>query len=107
MSRAWRDNLRRAEESLKYNERQSQRTRMQMDTLPRLYVKDPTIKTMKFITDVDPEYFSLVEGRPVTRKTNMKEYTQRLRDVLMTKIMVGYREDDIMLIGNATNILSI
>lgn len=99
MSRAWRDTQRRAEGSLKYNERQNQRTRMQMDMLPRLYVKDPTIKTMKFITDVDPEYFALVEGRPVSRKIDIREYTQRLRDVLMTKIMIGYREDDIMLIG--------
>lgn len=98
MSKAWRDTRRRKEMKLKYNERQSYRTRQQMDVLQRLWVKDPQIKSMKTILDLDPEFFTLIEGRPVPQKLTHKEYIKDVRDVLRTKIVSGYREDEILLI---------
>ncbi|KAB0792878.1 hypothetical protein PPYR_12498 [Photinus pyralis] len=96
MSKAWRKNRIKRENERKYNERSSQRTRQKMDLLNRLYVEEPEVKSMKTILHVDPKFFTLVEGRPVACKFNRRDYIEDVRNVLRTKIVTGYREDDIM-----------
>lgn len=98
LSKAWRDRRNRRENQKKCEDKQSQRTRQKLDVLNRLYVKDPEIKTMKTILDVDPKFFTLIEGRPIPQKFNRWEYISDMKDVLRTRIVTGYREDEIMLI---------
>lgn len=64
----------------------------------RLYVKEPTVSNMKTVTDIDPEYYSAVEGRPIKEKFEYLKYKNTMRELLKTRIIIGYREDDIMLI---------
>ncbi|XP_066153929.1 cilia- and flagella-associated protein 100-like isoform X2 [Euwallacea fornicatus] len=66
--------------------------------LKRLYVEEPTINSMKSVLDIAPEYFKVVEGRPIPDRLDIRKYIDILRDSLRTKIVNGYREDDIMLI---------
>ncbi|KAK5642136.1 hypothetical protein RI129_008303 [Pyrocoelia pectoralis] len=103
MSKTWRVNRIKKENECKYNERQSQRTRQTLDLLNRLYVEDPEVKSMKTIVEVDPQFFTLIEGRPVPKKFNRWDYIDDVRNVLRTKIAIGYREDDIMLIDENFN----
>lgn len=98
MARAWRDNLRRKELKLKYNQRNSYRSRQELDQLNRLYVKEAEIKGLKTLKDVDPEFFSIVEGRPLFDNFKINRYIEDVRDVLRTKIVTGYKEDEIHLI---------
>lgn len=98
MTKAWRDNLRIKELKFKACERNNYRTRQQADLLHRLYVKEPEVKGMKTILDIDPEFYTLVEGRPLIEKFEVKKYVENVREVLRTKIITGFREDDIILI---------
>lgn len=98
MTKAWRDTVRHKESKLKYNERYSYQTRQKLDVLNRLYVKEPEVASMKTILDLDPDFFTMVEGRPVPQNFNRRDYIEDTRDVLRYKIVCGYREDDILLI---------
>lgn len=98
MSKAWRDNLRAKELKYKASDRNNYRTRQQADLLNRLYVKEAEITGMKTIVDIDPEFYSLVEGRPLMEKFDVRKYVQSVRDVLRTRIVTGFREDDVILI---------
>ena len=101
MTKAWRSELRRKELSYKYNERHNYKSRQQADMLNRLYVKEPQVKSAKMVTDVDPEFFTIVEGRPIPEKLRLRKYIATVREVLKTKILTGYRGDDIMLIDES------
>ncbi|RZB39150.1 coiled-coil domain-containing protein 37 [Asbolus verrucosus] len=98
MAKAWKTEFRRKELSCKYNKRHTYKSRQQADILSRLYVEEPELKSVKMIKDVDSEFFSIIEGRPIQEKLNLRQYIQTVRDVLRTKIITGYRGDDIMLI---------
>ncbi|KAF5269977.1 hypothetical protein FQR65_LT05776 [Abscondita terminalis] len=98
MAKAWRDSRIQKDNKKKVQDRQSQRTRQKLDLLNRLYVKDAETKSLKTILDVDPNFFSLIEGRPIPQKFNRWDYIGDVRDVLRTKIVTGYREDEIMLL---------
>ncbi|GJQ68464.1 hypothetical protein Trydic_g17042 [Trypoxylus dichotomus] len=98
MSKAWRDNLRRKELGLKYNRRNNYQSRQNLDMLNRLYVKEPELQSMKTILDIDPNFFSIVEGRPIGEKFNVRDYIKDIRECLRSKIVAGYREDEVILI---------
>lgn len=72
-----------------------------MDLPNRLYVEEPTIANARMIQDIDPEFYTIVEGRPIGEKLKLREYVQTVRDVLKTKILTGYRGDDIMFIDES------
>ncbi|EFA01145.1 cilia- and flagella-associated protein 100 [Tribolium castaneum] len=101
MTKEWRSDLRRKEMGYKYNERHNYKSRQQGDMLNRLYVKEPEIRSAKMVQDVDPEFFTIVQGRPIPEKLKLSRYIQTVRDVLKTKILTGYRGDDIMLIDES------
>lgn len=103
MSKAWRDNLRRKELKLKYNERNNYQSRQQLDILNRLYVKDPETTRMKTILDIDPEFFSIIEARPIKEKFKISNYIDDMRKLLRLKIICGYRQDEIDLIEQNFN----
>lgn len=101
MTKAWRDNLRTKEFKLKACQRNSYRSRQQQDVLHRLYVKEPEVKSIKTILDIDPQFYSVVEGRPLIDKFDLRKYIENVRDVLRTKIIVGFREDDMILVDES------
>lgn len=103
MSKAWRDNLIRKELKYKYNERNNYQSRQQLDILNRLYVKDPETTRMKTILDIDPEFFSIVEGRPIKEKFQISNYIEDMRKLLRLKIICGYRQDEIEMIDQNFN----
>lgn len=103
MSKAWRDNLRRKELKFKYNERNNYQSRQQLDILNRLYVKDPETTRMKTILDIDPDFFSIVEGRPIKEKFKISNYIEDMRKLVRLKIICGYRQDEIELIEQNFN----
>ncbi|XP_060535394.1 cilia- and flagella-associated protein 100-like [Cylas formicarius] len=98
MTKAWRNDVRINELHMKCFQKPSHRGRHKKDLLARLYVEDPPKDSMKTILDIDPEYYKAVEGRPIPDKLDIKQYINTVRDSLRTRIINGYREDDIMLI---------
>lgn len=98
MTKTWKSESRREELSKKYNQRQNYKSRQQIDLLHRLYVPEPKIKSTQMIADIDPDFFKIVQGRPIPEKLNLRKYIDTIRKVLRTKILIGYRGDDIMLI---------
>ncbi|CAH1155462.1 unnamed protein product [Phaedon cochleariae] len=98
LMKAWRDDVRVKELAVKCFEKPSYRNRNQLDLMKRLYVKDPPETKMKTILDVDPNYFTIVQGRPIPDKLSTQDYIRTLRESLRTKIINGYREDDIILL---------
>lgn len=99
LSREWKEKLRRKELKYKYNQRNNYRSRQQLDILNRLYVKEPEQQSMRTILDIDPEFFTIVAGRPVkTKKFDIKTYIKHIRSTLQAKIVTGFRDDEILLI---------
>lgn len=95
VKRAWDKNLRKKELSLNAMTRNSYRSRQNLDILNRLYVEEPKEQSMRTIFDIDPDFFTIVEGRPIADKFNIKSYVKDLRDILRAKIITGYREDEV------------
>ncbi|XP_050304576.1 cilia- and flagella-associated protein 100-like [Anthonomus grandis grandis] len=98
MTKAWRNDIRVKELKVKCSQKPSHKDRQRQDLLQRLYVEDPTIDTLTTIVDLAPEYFTIVEGRPIPDNMDIRKYIDTVRDSLRTQIVNGYREDDIMLI---------
>ncbi|XP_011050898.1 PREDICTED: uncharacterized protein LOC105143978 [Acromyrmex echinatior] len=46
------------------------------------------------MTDVNPQYFTELAGRPVKEKFLLKEYIQDIREILKTKLLIGQEKDD-------------
>ncbi|KAJ8975192.1 hypothetical protein NQ317_014914 [Molorchus minor] len=98
MTKAWRNDVRLKELKLKCSHKPGYRDRQRKGLQNRLYVKEPEIGNMKTIVDIDPDYFNDVEGRPIKEKFDIRDYVETVRQCLRTKIVTGYREDDLMLL---------
>nr|CAI5828739.1 unnamed protein product [Callosobruchus analis] len=99
MTKAWRKELLLKELKVKCVNKPDHRSRAKKDILRRVYVEDePLPFEPKSVLDVDPMFFKDVEGRPVADKLNVREYITTIREALRTQIVVGYREDDLMLL---------
>lgn len=46
------------------------------------------------MTDVDPQYFTELSGRPVEEKFSLKQYIQNVREILKLKYLIGQERDD-------------
>jgi len=46
------------------------------------------------MTDVDPEYFTELSGRPVKEKFSLEQYVQDIREILKTKLLIYQEKDD-------------
>lgn len=62
MNKAWRENIRVKDLKVKCHQKPSYQDRHKKRMLNRLYVKEPKVDTMKTVLDIDPQYFSIVEG---------------------------------------------
>ncbi|XP_057671771.1 uncharacterized protein LOC130903591 [Diorhabda carinulata] len=98
MTRAWRKGVVKEDLQVPIHKKQGLKEKLNNDLFNRLYVKVPPDST-KTILDLDPQYFKVVEGRPIHESFNRRDYIETVRDVLRTKILIGYREDDIALIN--------
>ncbi|XP_075979214.1 cilia- and flagella-associated protein 100-like [Anticarsia gemmatalis] len=56
-------------------------------------IREGEIKT---IVDVDPSYYSLVEGRPIRPNTSLNEYKQNIKNVAMKRTIHGFMVDEIL-----------
>lgn len=99
ISKEWRERARQKELKQKCNERNNYQSRQQLDILNRLWVEDPKEQSMRTIFDIDPDFFTIVEGRPIAEKFNIKDYIKDIRDILRTRIIAGFKEDEILLIN--------
>ncbi|XP_066251780.1 cilia- and flagella-associated protein 100-like [Euwallacea similis] len=98
MNKALRNDVRIKELTGKCLQKLSYKNPQTKNLLQRLYVENPTIDSMKSVLDIAPEYFKVVEGRPISDHLDIRNYIDVLRDSLRTKIVNRYREDDIVLI---------
>lgn len=46
------------------------------------------------MTDVDPEYFTELSGRPAKEKFSLEQYVLDNREVLRTRLLIGREKDD-------------
>jgi len=46
------------------------------------------------MTDVDPQYFTELSGRPVKEKFSLEQYVQDIREILKTKLLIYQEKDD-------------
>jgi len=46
------------------------------------------------MTDVDPQYFTELSGRPVKEKFSLEQYVQDIREILKTKLLIDQEKDD-------------
>ncbi|CAB0019047.1 unnamed protein product [Nesidiocoris tenuis] len=61
--------------------------------LARLQVPDEPLPPCK--TDVDPEYFTVIRGRPVKEKFNRQDFSKFQRTVFFDNIFAGFFKDQI------------
>ncbi|CAH1155461.1 unnamed protein product [Phaedon cochleariae] len=98
MTKAWRDDVRRKELKVNCFNKTSYQGRRKADLLNRLYVEEPKVESMKTVLDIDPQYFKVIEGRPIPDSHSIRDYIEINKECLRTRIINGYREDDIRLI---------
>lgn len=48
------------------------------------------------ITDIDPGYFTDLNGRPIRDKFSKYEYVNQIRKILKARLTVGYKRDECM-----------
>lgn len=98
-TKVWRKSERVKELEKQCSEKCSYRDKQRTDLRDRLNVEDAGFNTMKTIMDADPDYYKIVAGRPVSDPFNRSQYIESLRETLRTKIIVGYKRDEIMSIN--------
>jgi len=89
----------RREEEARYDltTRPNYRSRQNMDILKRLYIPDEEVECKEpGLLDIDPQYFKILEGRPIKEKLNVRKYVEEVRENLKTKLKVGYQLDEAM-----------
>ncbi|XP_076235040.1 cilia- and flagella-associated protein 100 [Calliopsis andreniformis] len=68
------------------------RVDVEIEALEAKKHKDPD--EMIAITDVDPEYFTELTGRPVKEKFSLREYIEDSREIFRTRLLAGQELDD-------------
>ncbi|XP_063382073.1 uncharacterized protein LOC134668556 [Cydia fagiglandana] len=58
--------------------------------------KNDTDHHVKTILDVDPDYFSLVEGRKIRPNTSMNKYKEDVKNVALKRTLRGFLTDEIL-----------
>ncbi|XP_013190503.2 uncharacterized protein LOC106134907 [Amyelois transitella] len=51
---------------------------------------------VKTILDIDPDYYSLVEGRPIKPNPSIYKYKQNVKEVALKKTLYGFLVDEIL-----------
>ncbi|XP_068618699.1 structural maintenance of chromosomes protein 2-like [Battus philenor] len=61
--------------------------------LPPIEQSDDHVKT---ILDVDPDFYSLVDGRPIRPDTSIRKYKQNIKDLALKRTLYGFISDEIL-----------
>ncbi|CAG5025435.1 unnamed protein product [Parnassius apollo] len=59
-------------------------------------VEDPNGSKIKTILEVDPDFYSLVDGRPIRPDTSIRKYKQNIKDVALKRTLHGLLVDEIL-----------
>lgn len=98
MAKAWRNDKRILNLQNKLKDKKAFWQTLNDDINERLYVEDPAKDTRLCILDIDPEYKKIVKARPIKDSISLGSYIECIRELLKTKITLGYREDDLALV---------
>ncbi|KAJ1532005.1 hypothetical protein ONE63_000639 [Megalurothrips usitatus] len=74
------------------------RSRLSTDLLRRLHVPEDPPPPEKTMVDMDPEFYSIVEGRPNRDRISVREYVDSIRDLVRVRLKIGYNEDECLLV---------
>jgi hypothetical protein len=74
------------------------RSRQNADLLNRLYVPDEEAEEGKEpgLLEIDPQYFKIMERRPIKEKLDVRKYVDEVRETLKTRLKLGYQLDEAM-----------
>ncbi|PNF16549.1 hypothetical protein B7P43_G07189 [Cryptotermes secundus] len=98
LHKLWRQRSRDEEARHDFSTRPNYRSRQNRDLLKRLYVPGEEVQECREpgLLDIDPQYFKILEGRPVREKLNIRKYVEEVRGTLKARLRVGYRLDEAM-----------
>lgn len=71
------------------------------DISERLFVEEPP-DDVSAVIEIHPEFYAVIEGRPLRIFDDIKVYTNNIRAYAMNKQQIGYRRDLIMKIDQST-----
>lgn len=54
---------------------------------------------LKTILDIDPHFYSQVEGRPIRSNTSIRKYKQNIREIALKRTLHGFLMDEILRIN--------
>lgn len=94
-SKAKNKEIRKEEKKLRYFERDSFKSRETKDIRARVYVEEPP-DDVHTVVDLDPEFYSLIEGRPIEYPFDKTNYMNDVRETTLFKLQAGYREDEVL-----------
>ncbi|GBP66466.1 hypothetical protein EVAR_51452_1 [Eumeta japonica] len=66
----------------------------------RLLVEDPP-DDVKVVLEIHPEFYGVIEGRPLRSADDIKVYISNLRTYAMSRQQIGYRRDLVLKIGRS------
>lgn len=100
LEQARKKEIRDKEAKLKVYEKPSRRTRDMQNINERLYVPSvpAAVSKKKQTYELDPQYFSVVKGRPIKDGFSLRHYVHDLREIVLTKLKTGFLRDEMHLI---------
>jgi seryl-tRNA synthetase len=96
--KAWRQRFREQESRYDFRTRPNFRSRQNMDILNRLYIPDEEVEASREpdLLDIDPQFFKVIQGRPIREKLDIRKYVEEVRETFRTRLKVGYQTDEAM-----------
>lgn len=70
------------------------------DILKRLYLQEPP-DDVRAVVEIHPEFYSVIEGRPLRCFDDIKVYLNNIRNFAMNRQQIGYRRDLILKIDQS------
>ncbi|KAK3930832.1 Cilia- and flagella-associated protein 100 [Frankliniella fusca] len=89
---------RKRELALPVHKKPNARTRLTTDLLRRLHIPEDPPPTEKTMVDMDPEFYTIVEGRPNRDRVSLREYIGHIRDLVRVRLKIGINEDECILV---------
>ncbi|KAK6622016.1 hypothetical protein RUM44_001823 [Polyplax serrata] len=83
-----------------YYNRPNYTTKLNEGKLERLHVPSTEVELPgRSVTEtVDPEYFTIASGKPITEKFKISSYLKDLQSLFLIHLQIGYKKDETLLI---------
>nr|CAD7413300.1 unnamed protein product [Timema cristinae] len=98
LNKLWKQQFREEERSYKYYDRPNYRSRQKVDILERLHIPEEEPPHVDAITDIDPNFFKIVQGRPIKERLDLCQYINDVRETLRVRLKTGYQQDEMLLL---------